>query len=76
MDLRRAVHGICGVDRDDMFVHVILVHMVEMTVVKVVHMAVMANRSVPAVRAMLVRACGRRFAIKNLRHADEHLDPS
>jgi hypothetical protein len=75
-DLRRALHGICGVDRDDMFVHVILVHMVEMTVVKVVHMAVMANRSVPAVRAMLVRACGRRFAIKNLRHADEHLDPS
>ena len=66
-DLRRALHGICGVDRDDMFVHVI-VHMVEM--------AVMANRSVPAVRAMLVRACGRRFAIKNLRHADEHLDPS
>jgi hypothetical protein len=53
-DLRRAFHGICGVDRDDMFVHVILVHMVEMTVVKVVHMAVMANRSVPAVRAMLV----------------------
>ena len=53
-DLRRALHGICGVDRDDMFVHVILVHVVEMAVVKVVHMAVMANRSVPAVRAMLV----------------------
>ncbi len=35
-DLRRALHGICGVDRDDMFVHVILVHMVEMAVVKVV----------------------------------------
>ena len=52
--MRRALHGICGVDRDDMFVHVILVHVVEMAVVKVVHMAVMTNRSVPAVRAMLV----------------------
>ena len=52
--MRRALHGICGVDRDDMFVHVVLVHVVEMAVVKVVHMAVMANRSVPAVRAMLV----------------------
>ena len=37
-----------------MFVHVILVHVVEVAVVKIVHMAVMANRSVAAVRAMLV----------------------
>ena len=41
-----------------MFVHVILVHVVEMAVVKVVHMAVMANRSVSAVRAMLVGVIG------------------
>src|SRR6266436_1562392 len=62
-DLRRALHGICGVDRDDMFVHVVLVHVVKMAVVKmavvkVVHMAVMANRGVPAVRAMLVGVIG------------------
>jgi hypothetical protein len=57
-DFRRALHGICGIDRDDMFVHVILVHVVEMAVVKVVHMAVMANRSVPAIRAMLVGVIG------------------
>jgi hypothetical protein len=37
-----------------MFVQVILVHVVEIAVVKVVHMAGMANRSVSAVRAMLV----------------------
>ena len=52
MDLRCALHGICGVDRDDMFVHMILVHMVEMTIVKIVHMPVMANRGVSAIRAM------------------------
>jgi len=41
-----------------MFVHVVLVHVVEMAVVKIVHMAVMENRSVPAVRAMLVGVNG------------------
>jgi len=56
--LRRALHGICGADRDDMFVHVVLMHVVEMAVVKVVHMAIMANRSVPAVRPMLVGVIG------------------
>jgi hypothetical protein len=52
LDLRGAAHGICGIDRDDMFVHMILVHMVKMTIVKIVHMAVMANRGVSAIRAM------------------------
>jgi len=61
VDLRRAVHRICGVDRDDMFVHVIFVHMVEMTVVKIIHMAVMANRGVPAFRAMAMSVVGMVF---------------
>jgi hypothetical protein len=52
------VHGIFGVDRDDMFVDVIHMHMVEMAVVKIVHMAVMANRRVPTVRAMLMGVVG------------------
>jgi hypothetical protein len=52
------VHGIFGVDRDDMFVDVILMHMVEMAVVKIVHMAVMANRRVPTVWAMLMGVVG------------------
>jgi len=58
VDLRRAFHGICRVDRDDMFVHVILVHMVEMAVVKIIHVTVMANRGVPAIRAMLMSVVG------------------
>jgi len=41
-----------------MFVHVILVHMVEMAVVKIIHVAVMANRGVPAIRAMLMSVVG------------------
>jgi hypothetical protein len=57
-DFRRAFHGICGADRDDMFIHMILVHVVEMAVVKVVQMAIMANRSVPTVRAMPVGMIG------------------
>jgi hypothetical protein len=58
VDLRRAFYGICSIDRDDMFVHMILVHMVEMAVVKIIHVAVMANRGVPAFRAMLVSVVG------------------
>jgi hypothetical protein len=58
MDLRSALHGICGIYRDDMFVHVILVHMVEMAVVKIIHVTVMTNRGVPAIRAMLVSVVG------------------
>jgi hypothetical protein len=41
-----------------MFVHVILVHMVEMAVVKIIHVAVMANRGVPAIRTMPVSVVG------------------
>jgi hypothetical protein len=41
-----------------MFVHVILVHMVEMAVVKIIHVAVMPNCRMPAIRAMLMRVVG------------------
>jgi hypothetical protein len=58
VDLRRALRRICCADRDDMFIHVILVHVVEMAIVQIVHMTVMANRSVSAVRAMLVSVVG------------------
>ena len=37
-----------------MLVNVILVHVVEMAIMKIVEMAVMANSRVPTVRAMLV----------------------
>jgi hypothetical protein len=41
-----------------MFVHVILVHMVEMAVVKIIHVAIVADRGVPAIRPMLVSVVG------------------
>jgi hypothetical protein len=58
VDLGCAGYGICGVNPDGMFVHVIPVHMVEMAVVKIIHMAVMANRGVSAFRAMLMSVVG------------------
>jgi hypothetical protein len=44
-----------------MLVDVIPVHMVEMAVVKIIHMAVMANRGVPAFRAMDMSVVGMIF---------------
>jgi hypothetical protein len=52
------VRGICGADRDDMFVNVIPVHVVEMAVMKIVNMGVMANSRVATIRAMLVDMVG------------------
>jgi hypothetical protein len=57
-DFRRALHGICGVDREGVLIHVVLVHMMEMPIMKVIHMTVMANRSVTATRTMLVGVVG------------------
>jgi hypothetical protein len=54
----------CGIDRDDMFVHMILVHMVEMTIVKIVHMAIMANRGVPAFRPMATKVVRMVFSVQ------------
>jgi hypothetical protein len=41
-----------------MLVHVIPMHVVEMAIMKIVNVALMANRRVPAIRAMLVRVVG------------------
>jgi hypothetical protein len=56
--LRRAADGIRGVDLNDMFVDVILMHMVEMAVVKIVDMAIMAYGGMSTVRAMLMGMVG------------------
>jgi hypothetical protein len=42
----------------DMLVNIIHVHVVEMAIMKIVNLAVMANRRVPAVRAMQVGMVG------------------
>ena len=54
MDFRRALHRVCGIDRDSVLIHVVLVHMMEMAVMKIIHMAIVADRRVPATRTMLV----------------------
>jgi hypothetical protein len=52
--IRGATHRIGRADRHHMFVDVILVHVVQMAVVKIVVMAVVAHCGVPAAWAMLV----------------------
>ena len=54
VDLGRALRGICRADCEDMLVDVIAVHMVEMPIVQIIHMSIMADRRVPAIRAMLM----------------------
>jgi hypothetical protein len=55
-DLRRAVHGFVAFN--NMFVDVIFVRMVQMTLVKVIYMAVMPNCRMAAARAMLMGMVG------------------
>ena len=52
--LRGAVHRICRAHGQRVLVNMIAMYMVEMTVVQIIDMAIMANRRMPAVGAMLV----------------------
>ena len=56
--LRCAADGIRGVDLNDMFVDMILMHMVEVAVVKIVDMAIMAYGGMSTVRAVLMGMVG------------------
>jgi hypothetical protein len=56
--LRRALHGICGVDCDDMLIDVILMQVMKMAVMEIVDMALMADRRMPAVGTVLVGMVG------------------
>jgi hypothetical protein len=58
-----AAHRIFVIDRQCMFVDVILVHVMQMAIVKVVHMTVMPDRGVAAVRAMLMGVIGVVFLV-------------
>jgi hypothetical protein len=58
LDLRRAVHRVRGTDPNDMFVDMIRMHVVQMTVMEIVNVAIMADRRMSAVRAMLMRMVG------------------
>jgi len=76
VNLRSAFHGIRRVVHNDMFVDVIVVHVVEMAIVKKIHVALMANRRVPAIRAMLMRVIGVVFlgTCGHWRHSLRRLD--
>jgi hypothetical protein len=52
------VLGICGIDSDNMFVDMVVVHMVQMTVVKVIYMAVMPDCGMAAARPMPMGVVG------------------
>jgi hypothetical protein len=56
--LGSAVHRVCRADRDDMFVDMVAVHMVQMAIMQIIDMAVMANRRMPTVRAMRMDMIG------------------
>ena len=56
--LGSAVHGIGGVDGDDMLVDMILVHVVQVPVMQIIHMPLVANRDVSAVWAVPMAVIG------------------
>jgi hypothetical protein len=59
--LRRALHGIRLRHRDDAFVHMVLMRVVEMTIMEIINVAVMEDRPMPTVGAMLVSMIGVMF---------------
>jgi hypothetical protein len=59
--LRRALHGIGGIDRDDMFIHMVLVHVVEMAIMEIIDVPVMEDLRMPTVGTVLVSMVGMMF---------------
>jgi hypothetical protein len=56
--LRRALRGIGSIDCEDMFIHVVLVHVMEMAVMEIIDVAVVEDRRMPTVRTMLMSMVG------------------
>jgi hypothetical protein len=61
MRLRRALHGIGSIDCEDMFIHMVLVHMMEMAVMEIIDVAVVEDRDMPTVGTMLMSMVGMMF---------------
>jgi hypothetical protein len=59
--LRRALLGIGGSYRDDVFIYMVLVHVVEMAIMEIIDVAVMEDRRMPTVGTMLVSMVGMMF---------------
>jgi hypothetical protein len=56
--LRSALHGIGGVDGDDMFVDVILMHMMEVAIMQIIDVPFVADAGMSTVCAMLMGMVG------------------
>jgi hypothetical protein len=56
--LRSALHGVGGVDRDDMLIDMVFVYVMEMAVMEIIDVALMAHRRMPTVGTMLVGMVG------------------
>jgi hypothetical protein len=74
---RRTALGILGTDRNGVLVNMIFVHMVEVTVVKIVHMAIVQDRGVAAVWTVLMGVVEMMFfgASHDYLSADPNLSP-
>ena len=55
---QRAFVGIDVTDRDDVFIHVVAVRMMQMAVMKIIHVPLVHNGDVPAVFAVNMRMTG------------------
>ena len=58
----RALVGIRGTDGDGMFVHVVAVRMMQMAIVKIIHVPIVHDGDMSAIFAMDMRMIGVRFA--------------
>jgi hypothetical protein len=59
--LRRALRKIGARNWDDVFIHMVIMHVVEMAIVEIVDVAVMEDRCVPTVGTMFVSMVGMVF---------------
>jgi hypothetical protein len=56
--IRRAAHGVRGADGNHMLVNMVSVHVMKVTTVQIIHMAVVTDGGVSAVLAMLLGVVG------------------
>jgi hypothetical protein len=61
--LWRAVRGVGLSDWDDVFIHMVPVHVVEMAVVKIIDMPFVEDRRMPTAGTMLVSVVGMMFLV-------------
>lgn len=58
LDVRRAINRIVCAHRNDVLIDVVAVHVVQMTVMQIVDVAIVLDRRMPAARTMLMGMVG------------------